>query len=570
MHVIILLVVLVVLAFDSGVQPFGAAGAFDAPWLGAALALATPPAFLLLSIWAARTSRDGRHTARSIRRVDRIVRLGPWCVVTVHALAIFGLGWLTAVRSLVGDVVLLDEVVAMLPPLLAIVAIWVGTWPVERLIREWAMVRSPEESDDDPLGPSDEPLAVSGWHGGRPRLVSHLRHQIRSQMLLVLIPILIAVGTAEWGRLAIDRWAPQFAERASPWVSVVAVVFALLVTPSLVRAALGLRPLPAGDLRDALLDVCRRHGVRVREVLVWSTGNTMLNGAVLGLVGPLRHVLLTDALLRRLPRPMLLAVMAHEIGHIRRHHLPWLAATALAALWLASVSAWLVALASLSAVAAASRSVGLEFGDESMSEADWLIGLEIAIGLAVALMLIGWVSRRFEWQADAFAATDLTAVEALQSVPAASCPPPPDDPHLDQPDSAASRSAPAKPAPRPVIEARSVVGPTVRQDGVGSVSKSAVETVCATLEAVTIASGGDPTARSWRHGSIRRRQRQLRLLTDQPIDRLPIDRTVLRLKSAVAAIVVLAIASFFAPWIFDAGLDDSTTATPPDRLDASG
>lgn len=76
---------------------------------------------------------------------------------------------------------------------------------------------------------------------------------------------------------------------------------------------------------------CRLQKVRVRELLVWRTGGTMINGAVLGVLGSTRYILLTNTLLDILPNHCVQAVMAHEIGHVRCKHVPWLTATLFAA-----------------------------------------------------------------------------------------------------------------------------------------------------------------------------------------------------------------------------------------------
>src|SRR5690606_31987071 len=64
--------------------------------------------------------------------------------------------------------------------------------------------------------------------------------------------------------------------------------------------------------------------VRFREVLLWRTFGGMVNAAVMGMLAPLRYILLSDALLEHLPAEQVEAVMAHEVAHIRKRHLVWL------------------------------------------------------------------------------------------------------------------------------------------------------------------------------------------------------------------------------------------------------
>src|SRR5262249_41974362 len=65
-----------------------------------------------------------------------------------------------------------------------------------------------------------------------------------------------------------------------------------------------------GPMRDRLLAMCKEEHVHVREILVWRTFGTMVNGAVMGLLAPMRYILLTDALLDQLPERQVEAVMA--------------------------------------------------------------------------------------------------------------------------------------------------------------------------------------------------------------------------------------------------------------------
>ena len=111
----------------------------------------------------------------------------------------------------------------------------------------------------------------------------------------------------------------------------------------------------------------------------------------------------------------------------------------------------------------------------------------MGVGLAVFVVL----SRRFEWQADAFAAKELSAV---------------------------------------------IEGPSATR-----VSPAAVSVVSAALGRVAACNGVPASKRAVRHGSIALRQRRLAALTDRPTRALPIDRQVSALKLGVVAMLVLAV-----------------------------
>ena len=160
--------------------------------------------------------------------------------------------------------------------------------------------------------------------------------------------------------------------------------------PLVLRHAWDTQPLARGALRDLFEAAARRAGFRCREILVWNTGHTMANAAVVGLGPRLRMVFLSDALLAQLAARELLAVFAHEIGHARRHHVlvfvSWtagffLCADLALARWLPSGELW--------ATSALVAAVAL-----------WYAGF-------------GWLSRRFELDADLFSVELTGDVEGM-------------------------------------------------------------------------------------------------------------------------------------------------------------
>ncbi|MHC4102270.1 MAG: M48 family metallopeptidase, partial [Planctomycetota bacterium] len=290
---------------------------------------------------------------------------------------------------------------------------------------------------------------------------------------IIALAELIDLAAGRWG------WAPAMGDV----VTLVAAGFVVLLAPLMTRLVLEVEPVPQGPLRDDLTRICRQHGVRVRRLLVWKTHGSMINAAVMGLVGWLRYVLLTDALLESMSRRQVEAVMAHEIGHIRRHHMPWLLASLLAVIVLIVFPLYGVQLGLL-AVGQASGRVP-EWMDAAATGV-------VAAGAAAVFAAFGWVSRRFERQADTFAARHMSR---------------PSEPRAGEP-------------------------ACVTAEAAGIVS-SALETI-ARLNAV------EPRRRSWRHGSIAWRQAYLKSIIGRSPGALPIDRQVRWIK--LVAVVVLAAA----------------------------
>ncbi len=100
------------------------------------------------------------------------------------------------------------------------------------------------------------------------------------------------------------------------------LVTVALAAPVVVQRMWGCYPLEEGVYRERIQALCRRAGVRYRNILYWPLfGGRMLTAGVMGIVHRFRYILVTDALLKTLEPDEIDAVIAHEIGHVRKHHL---------------------------------------------------------------------------------------------------------------------------------------------------------------------------------------------------------------------------------------------------------
>jgi STE24 endopeptidase len=168
-------------------------------------------------------------------------------------------------------------------------------------------------------------------------------------------------------------------------------------------------PLPDGELRERLLQLAKRTRFRAQSIQLMdgSKRSRHSNAFFIGF-GRFRKIVLFDTLVQQLAGVELEAVLAHEIGHYQRKHIPKMlafsAAGSLAGFWLVSVLAqreWFY------------RAFGFEPGN--VAPALLLFGLlagTFTFWLSPALH--AW-SRRCEYQADAFAAQALHEVEPLIS-----------------------------------------------------------------------------------------------------------------------------------------------------------
>jgi len=101
--------------------------------------------------------------------------------------------------------------------------------------------------------------------------------------------------------------------------------FLLIVTifgPALIQKFWQCKPLKEGLDRARIENLCLRAGMKYRNIMHWPIfGGAMITAGVMGLVAKFRYILVTDALLRYLTADEIDAVIAHEIGHIKRKHL---------------------------------------------------------------------------------------------------------------------------------------------------------------------------------------------------------------------------------------------------------
>jgi STE24 endopeptidase len=234
------------------------------------------------------------------------------------------------------------------------------------------------------LQPATAALRVGPRTAGR-AIASEFRNA-----LLPLASLVLLVGMEDLFRLSTPATPVGRALvilRSLPALHVLfwlAVVFAgLLATPFILRLAVRARPLPDGPVRRRLEAYSRRVGFRCRDILLWPADKDVLNAAVIGAFPRFRYVLITEGLLATLREEEVEAVFAHEAGHARRGHVllffGFTAVFALAGLVPGAAGAFDAVLAPLPPIARA------------------LVFVFVWLGL-----VFGWISRRFEQEADVF------------------------------------------------------------------------------------------------------------------------------------------------------------------------
>ena len=166
-------------------------------------------------------------------------------------------------------------------------------------------------------------------------------------------------------------------------------------------------PLPEGGLRERLLALAGRTNFHARnlQVMDGSKRSRHSNAFFTGF-GRYRKIVLFDTLIQQLTGPELEAVLAHEIGHFKKKHIPkMLAFSALSSL----VGFFLIAV--LAKQEWFYRAFG--FGPGSIAPALLLFGLLSGTVMFWFSPLAHWWSRRHEYEADAFAANVMNEPHSL-------------------------------------------------------------------------------------------------------------------------------------------------------------
>ncbi len=442
-------------------------------------------ALLLLAMagWSRRLARRLR-AAGLYGELTRFNRMMGYCRTAIPVwlgVGLYAMGWGDAVRRLLGSldggsVATPGAIVGTLPALIAWAGLWGVQYPADRAFREQNL-----------LAQLDRDLPVYA----PPPFMTYFWANLRLQLLFTVVPVVLLLAAHDVASVAILGPLGLSAEGDSGWGLVVMLAASgviYLIAPEVLRRILHTQPLGDSPLRRRLEGLCRRHRLKYRDILLWRTHGSLGNAAVMGVVPRFRYILLSDLLIETMTDAQIEAVFAHELGHVVHRHLLW---------YLLFVAIFLFALAG----------PGDWLGQRL--NLPWLnpTALEIALTAASVgafLAAFGFVSRRFERQADVFAARTLQAEAGLGV--------------LDAVDG--SGGGDAAPTWRPV-------GPYG-----ATVFASALARVAA-INNIPVA------ARSWCHGSIRKRMDYLEALGADPAHTPRFDRAMRWLYAAL----VLALAA---------------------------
>lgn len=226
---------------------------------------------------------------------------------------------------------------------------------------------------------------------------STLRLWVTDKIKGALLGILIGFPLL-WALLALVSWVG-----ATWWIWGFLMLFGFQLTmmvlyPKLILPLFNkLSPLPEGDLRQRLIQLADRTGFQARtiEVMDGSKRSGHSNAFFTGF-GRFRRIVLFDTLVNQLSTEEVEAVLAHEIGHYRRGHIPKMIAVS-ASLQLAAF--WVIA--KLAESDWFNPAFGFPAGE--LSPAFLLFALLSGLVTFWFSPLANLLSRKHEYEADAFA-----------------------------------------------------------------------------------------------------------------------------------------------------------------------
>lgn len=370
-------------------------GVSPGPWVGAGVFLGFYLVLLgTIRVWSELLARriNRNNLDRSLRGFGRVLLACRLMVPAWFAVGLFLLGWGKLVHQLVerwGPLQLPGVLLGTLPGFAAWAGLWWSQYPADRSLREHTLLDELE---------ADLPVHAP------PSFRSYFFSNLRLQVLFTTVPVLAIILMRDVLSLAVGAWRGPAALRSESVdfaTMLLSTALVFVFAPEILRRVLQTQPLPDSPLRRRLEALCRRVGMRYRDILLWRTQNNMGNAAVMGIAPPLRYILLSDLLLERMDDDQIEAVFAHEVGHVVHRHMAW---------YVVVILIFTLALLSIEPFVPAQLPVLMGVPQGVL---DVLMPVLV---LMMFLLYFGFLSRRFERQADVYAARMIETTAKEKSV----------------------------------------------------------------------------------------------------------------------------------------------------------
>jgi STE24 endopeptidase len=411
------------------------------------------------------------------------------------AVGLFGLGWGHVVEAWLpgaGPYRTPGILVGTLPAFAAWMGLWWSQYPADRAFKEQSV-----------LYHANEGLPIHA----PPAFATFFVEQFRQQLCFTLAPILLIVGARDLITAAIIAWGGHVPRDggAADLLFLPVSIAAFALAPEVLRRVIPTTPLPAGPLRRRLEALCRRAGLRYRDVLLWRTNSSIGNAMVMGLFPRVRYIFLSDLLIETMRDEEIEAVFAHEIGHVVHRHLWWYVFFTIG-LVLFSMGPLGLALSYVPGlVIYTNMTEAQQLAIEALRE-------QIAAGFVLGTFVVafGFLSRRFERQADVYAARTMQAHVERGPVVIRHVNP---EAEAAVSDGSAAAGSAAVVSSTGVLTPATVVAPSRGAAGPSYVGEYGAGIVASALQRVARINNIPVAAGEWLHGSIAGRMRYLHELS---------------------------------------------------------
>ena len=185
--------------------------------------------------------------------------------------------------------------------------------------------------------------------------------------------------------------------------------------PVLIQKFWRCTPLEDGYYRSRIEALCRRADMAYSDILYWPIfGGKMITAGVMGLVKKFRYILVTNSLLQVLEPEEVDAVIAHEIGHIKKKHLLFYLAFFVGYMLISYVAVDAIVFTIISA-----EPIYWLSNKAGFSQTTFISGIYSAVIICVFLVyfrfIFGFFMRNFERQADTYVYALFDSAEPLIS-----------------------------------------------------------------------------------------------------------------------------------------------------------
>ena len=211
-----------------------------------------------------------KHTAARISIAVTVI-LFSWLI------ALLGMSWLYHVRLVTGNLILVDEILAVLPPIIFLVVLWWFTSPIGNKI-SWVL------------------------------------HRLRFDVLMLLLIVLFILGIQE-----VEESTGDF---GFVWIAILLLFYAL--APLYFLIILPTSRIKEGVVKNAITQVASNAGIKKPNIYILHTHYKILNAMAYGLLFQRKFVLFSDKLLRDLTQNEVIAVARHEFAHHKFMHTTFL------------------------------------------------------------------------------------------------------------------------------------------------------------------------------------------------------------------------------------------------------